>query len=189
MVPIKLISKGKLTLEQLGGKAKICDCRIFCNCGVKPSGVPSHDPPEVNKCHSSIFVMADERYESEETFEPVDYFVSENGLAVAVERCPLCLRSRRPIYCKDCVNSGNFSGGSGDSERQEGLHSLNSMLSMCVISTFVNVTHFLMVALKHDHISREKVDVYCCVNFRSRYSDLFQHYQEKTAERTALAER
>ena len=31
-----------------------------------------------------------------------------SGLAVAVERCPLCSESKRPYYCKDCVERGKF---------------------------------------------------------------------------------
>ena len=62
--------------------------------------------------------MDDERYESDvSSTDSLDYFTFRDGLAVAVERCPLCMRSRRPFYCKDCVNTGNFSRNSGESER------------------------------------------------------------------------
>lgn len=35
-------------------------------------------------------------------------FESEEGLKIAVERCPLCCRTGRPFYCSNCVNSGIF---------------------------------------------------------------------------------
>lgn len=78
----------------------------------------SHHTPEVNKPFHSITGMDDERYESDEPFTDslVDSIFGD-GIAVAVERCPLCLRSRRPFYCKDCVNAGNFSRNSNKSER------------------------------------------------------------------------
>ncbi|XP_076463904.1 beclin 1-associated autophagy-related key regulator-like [Babylonia areolata] len=61
--------------------------------------------------------MADERYESDEPYDSFLYSAFGDGLAVAVERCPLCLRSRRPFHCKECVKSGNFSRSTDESER------------------------------------------------------------------------
>ncbi|KAL8611017.1 hypothetical protein ACOMHN_042633 [Nucella lapillus] len=61
--------------------------------------------------------MADERYESEDPYDSLFESVFGDGLAVAVERCPLCFRSRRPLFCSECVRSGKFSKSSGEPER------------------------------------------------------------------------
>ena len=44
------------------------------------------------------------------------------GLLIAVERCPLCERTKRPFTCQNCVEKGDFvhsinSGNGRSSER------------------------------------------------------------------------
>lgn len=48
-----------------------------------------------------------------ESGEPLEFYTqtlinSTGGLSVAVERCPLCSESKRPFYCRKCVESGKF---------------------------------------------------------------------------------
>lgn len=67
---------------------------------------------EVNKyVHDVIFVM--EEISCSESTEPLEFdkdtlIESSSGLYVAVERCPLCSESKRPFYCKRCVETGKF---------------------------------------------------------------------------------
>ncbi|KAK7103655.1 beclin 1-associated autophagy-related key regulator-like [Littorina saxatilis] len=108
--------------------------------------------------------MDDERYESDEPFTDslVDSIFGD-GIAVAVERCPLCLRSRRPFYCKDCVNAGNFSRNSNKSERysdlEQKLVSLSSKRTKFVDQVGQKIAAKEVSAAKRDEIEDLKIRI------------------------------
>ncbi|XP_033735061.1 beclin 1-associated autophagy-related key regulator-like [Pecten maximus] len=49
-----------------------------------------------------------EEQEAPTEFELSSSFGSSSGLKIAIERCPVCEYSKRPFYCKICVNQGLF---------------------------------------------------------------------------------
>jgi len=75
----------------------------------------NYDTPHVIFCRRNSYTESTAS-DSDSSVAPTDFQLSESfecstqgaAVSIALERCWLCLGSRRSFYCKQCVRAGDF---------------------------------------------------------------------------------